>query len=381
MISCAPLLSYEERAEFIARIDRHLAQPDTAHLTHLARSNGYQQGLLDAQPGAQRLDKLVTMVITIDRQNNAESDVQTHDNSFAEVYAGLMEVRREIERVMDERHKCPHFPKTKDDANKKIIRAATPSLTDQPETPKSFSEFIKNASPEEKAQVYEEVMVKASERMNGQLEAAKCPFCDLPEFAGTDCKRVEGCPRAGRVQPEAAPVAREKVIQAIARGWCAPLNAHKETDTSLAESICDEIMELLASPPSAPDQECIVENAHIPNGWVKRIDMIYFCKCKGFLGIRHSDAGLYWKCSQCDFSEFVEMPSTLRSSASSAPDRALVEDQVAIPAKALLAIRDAIVIGNTDEAFHQLYFAVPWKDPFEPWAEWERILAALESKP
>ncbi len=49
---------------------------------------------------------------------------------------------------------------------------------------------------------------------------------------------------------------------------------------------------------------------------------------------------------------------------------------VAVPVKSLLEIRDAIVKGDTDEAFHQLYFAVPWKDPFEPWAEWEAMLLA-----
>jgi hypothetical protein len=54
---------------------------------------------------------------------------------------------------------------------------------------------------------------------------------------------------------------------------------------------------------------------------------------------------------------------------------------VPIPAKVLLAIRDEIAKGDTEEAFHLLYRAVPWKDPYKPWAEWEELAAlSKESK-
>jgi hypothetical protein len=55
---------------------------------------------------------------------------------------------------------------------------------------------------------------------------------------------------------------------------------------------------------------------------------------------------------------------------------------VPIPAKTLLAIRDEIVKGDKEEAFHMLYWAgPPWKDPYKPWAEWEELAAlSKESK-
>lgn len=40
---------------------------------------------------------------------------------------------------------------------------------------------------------------------------------------------------------------RELLLQAIARGWCAPLNANKEMDEALANSIADEVMEALST--------------------------------------------------------------------------------------------------------------------------------------
>lgn len=58
------------------------------------------------------------------------------------------------------------------------------------------------------------------------------------------------------------------------------------------------------------------------------------------------------------------------------PARGTVE----VPVKALLAMRDALLAKNINGAYHQLYFAVPWKDPFEPWAEWEAMLTARNVK-
>ena len=53
---------------------------------------------------------------------------------------------------------------------------------------------------------------------------------------------------------------------------------------------------------------------------------------------------------------------------------------VSIPAKTLLAVRDMISLKDCDEAYHLLYNAVPWQDPYKPWAEWELLAAAGEGK-
>lgn len=51
-------------------------------------------------------------------------------------------------------------------------------------TPRSFSDFIRNASPEEKEKVYTEVMQKATERQNASMPS-KC--CDLRYIGSPAC--------------------------------------------------------------------------------------------------------------------------------------------------------------------------------------------------
>jgi hypothetical protein len=41
----------------------------------------------------------------------------------------------------------------------------------------------------------------------------------------------------------------DMILQAVARGWCAPENAHKEMDAALAEAIAREVSAALAAPP------------------------------------------------------------------------------------------------------------------------------------
>ncbi len=38
---------------------------------------------------------------------------------------------------------------------------------------------------------------------------------------------------------------RDKILQAIARGWCAEPNTHKEIDPDLANAFADEVMKAL----------------------------------------------------------------------------------------------------------------------------------------
>jgi hypothetical protein len=41
---------------------------------------------------------------------------------------------------------------------------------------------------------------------------------------------------------------RERVLQAVARGWCSPSNAHKGMDATLAEAIADSVVAALSTP-------------------------------------------------------------------------------------------------------------------------------------
>jgi hypothetical protein len=75
------------------------------------------------------VERLVTMQIAVERGGAIHSDLQTHDNSYAEVAKGLSAIRSEIERVFVQQRECPHFPASKEDANKKIVRA-TPAAQD-----------------------------------------------------------------------------------------------------------------------------------------------------------------------------------------------------------------------------------------------------------
>lgn len=54
---------------------------------------------------------------------------------------------------------------------------------------------------------------------------------------------------------EAVSVADELILQAVARGWCAPENAHKEMDAVLAQAIAREVSAALRSAaPNADDK-------------------------------------------------------------------------------------------------------------------------------
>ena len=64
----------------------------------------------------------------------------------------------------------------------------------------------------------------------------------------------------------------------------------------------------------------------------------------------------------------------------SAARLAAPEGCVVVPAKGLLAVRDAILDDDHAEAWHQLYTLVPWNDPYHPWDEWECLAAAKEGK-
>lgn len=44
---------------------------------------------------------------------------------------------------------------------------------------------------------------------------------------------------------------------------------------------------------------------------------------------------------------------------------------VRVKVKNLLAVRDALVDKDCEEAYHQLYTSVDWADPYNPFAEWE----------
>jgi hypothetical protein len=49
------------------------------------------------------------------------------------------------------------------------------------------------------------------------------------------------------------------------------------------------------------------------------------------------------------------------------------KDEVSVSVKGLLAIRDALIVNDKQEAYHQLYNLVKWNDPYKPWSEWETI--------
>jgi hypothetical protein len=55
-------------------------------------------------------------------------------------------------------------------------------------------------------------------------------------------------------------------------------------------------------------------------------------------------------------------------------------ESVIVPAKGLMAIHDALVASDVGEAYHQLYYLVPWQDPFNPWAEWKALIPSIEQR-
>jgi hypothetical protein len=75
-------------------------------------------------PAAARADLLVTVTMQVARGGNITSDIQTHDNSYADVATGLAEIKREIERVFREKYNCPHYPKNVQEAHIPIVRHA-----------------------------------------------------------------------------------------------------------------------------------------------------------------------------------------------------------------------------------------------------------------
>lgn len=68
---------------------------------------------------------LVTLTISVDRDGNTTSDLQTHDNSFSEVARGLIAIKAEIERVMNNSKLCPFHPSKGVNPSAKIPRGST----------------------------------------------------------------------------------------------------------------------------------------------------------------------------------------------------------------------------------------------------------------
>lgn len=60
------------------------------------------------------MKRLVTLTMSIDIDGDdyhIRDSLQTHGNSFAEVYRGMCMIRDEVQRQINERKKCPFNPK------------------------------------------------------------------------------------------------------------------------------------------------------------------------------------------------------------------------------------------------------------------------------
>jgi hypothetical protein len=115
-------------ADYIARevgavdIELHPYRPEVEETAEQLRDA--RALLAEARAPGAVPEPLVTMSISVSRDGTLQSDVQTHDNSYADVARGLAAVKREIERVFAERSKCPYFPANSDEANRPIVRNA-----------------------------------------------------------------------------------------------------------------------------------------------------------------------------------------------------------------------------------------------------------------
>ena len=87
----------------------------------VARANTSKQAAGDVLSEGNN-DRLVSMTITVGKDRNVQSDVETHGNSYADVTIGLGIVREEILRVFAEQKDCPFYPTSREDAHKKIQR-------------------------------------------------------------------------------------------------------------------------------------------------------------------------------------------------------------------------------------------------------------------
>ena len=81
--------------------------------------------------------------------------------------------------------------------------------------------------------------------------------------------------------------------------------------------------------------------------------------------------GPYYLCSDIDkCGPVVEEPVEGVKAAEKPP-----EDAVAVPVEKLLYMRDCLIRGDVDEAYHTLYgLASPNFDKFSPWSEWEALV-------
>jgi len=53
---------------------------------------------------------VVTFLICVDEEGNIHNDIQTHGNSFAQVYRAFHAIKAEVERQIKERRNCPFNP-------------------------------------------------------------------------------------------------------------------------------------------------------------------------------------------------------------------------------------------------------------------------------
>lgn len=71
------------------------------------------------------MNPLMTVTLSVHENGELFSDVQTHDRSFAEVHAAMIVARDELIRIVNEQVKCPFYPKSDADWDKKIHRKRT----------------------------------------------------------------------------------------------------------------------------------------------------------------------------------------------------------------------------------------------------------------
>lgn len=122
----------------------------------------------------------------------------------------------------------------------------------------AFRQFIKEVQQAEGDYGIGIAMTKAEEFLDA------LPTGALPESGERTERRVRNGFRSPerRGQGPATTPTVTQIIEAVARGWCTPENAHKEFDATLGEAIAKQVLGVIRSTSGALDINALADKLH-----------------------------------------------------------------------------------------------------------------------
>jgi len=81
-----------------------------------------------------------------------------------------------------------------------------------------------------------------------------------------------------------------------------------------------------------------------------------------------------------ELAHFASYHNQLHTLCNAIREQAVPDGYVVVKKESILACRDALVLNDVQEAYHQLYHCKEWDDRYKPWNEIEHTLPAAPTR-